>query len=360
MERWVAISGIVLTLTIGWVMRDAFRQEWTGYQTTYYRLALVRAANEAQREWAGSQRREVKQIISTEFDTVERCVTCHTATDNPAFRKGTEPLREHSDLLQSHPPQRFGCIVCHGGDGRAVTTIEAHGESGIRPEPLLRGEYLQAPCYDCHGETLAPQAISSVLRGKQLINRYMCVGCHQIEGTGGEEGPDLSSVGTQRSWLWLYAHLARPQAVTVGSTMPVFAMSRDRIRDIAIYLMTLGKTSPSPVPISARARSAESAQTTEGPEAENLDGREAAGPAAVTYDGPALFYGAGCAICHSVGRRGGQVGPALTHIGRKRNARDLKRLLGDPGQVTPDGKMPQLNLSKRQIEALTAYLTTLQ
>jgi len=138
--------------------------------------------------------------------------------------------------------------------------------------------------------------------------------------------------------------------------MPVFAMSRDQIRDIAIYLMTLGRLVRSPVPISPTARS----HLAEMPEPEERDGREAAAPAEVTYDGRALFYGAGCAVCHSVARSGGQVGPALTHIGRKRSARDLERLLHDPGQVTPDGKMPQLSLTKRQIEALTAYLTRLQ
>lgn len=355
MEKWVAISGIVLTLTIGWVMRDTFRQEWKNYQATYYRLALARAVNEPQREWAKSQRLEVKQIIASEHNTVERCVTCHAAIDNPGFRKGTEPLKEHSALLRSHPLQRFGCVVCHGGDGRAVTTVEAHGESGFRPEPLLKGDYLEAPCYDCHGTALPPRAIASVLRGKQLVNRYMCVGCHQIGGTGGEEGPDLTTVGTQRSWLWLYAHLARPQAVTVGSTMPVFAMSRDQIKDISIYLMTLGKMSEPVIPISAAERS----RLAEEPEAAELDRREAV-PADVTYDGRALFYGAGCASCHSVGRIGGQVGPALTHIGQKRSARDIQRLLRDPGQATPDGKMPQLNLTKRQIETITAYLTTLQ
>ena len=131
MEKWLIIASAVLTLVLLWVVWDSSRQEWGEYQKTYYRLALNRAQNEAQKEWARSQRFEVKQLQPKELGTVERCVTCHLAVDNPMFRFGSEPLRMHSSLLESHPPMRFGCVVCHGGEGRAVTTLEAHGQGEI-------------------------------------------------------------------------------------------------------------------------------------------------------------------------------------------------------------------------------------
>src|SRR5271157_1278462 len=240
MEKWVAVAGLILTVAIGWTLRDAFDQEWEKYQRTYYHLALLRANTAAQRMWAKSQRIEIKQIVPTEGGTVERCATCHIAIDDPAFRDGDEPLRQHSALVRSHPPEKFGCVICHGGEGRAVTTVEAHGQGESLSNPLVKREYIQAACYNCHGsETLRPEATSAVIRGKQLVNRYMCMGCHQIEGIGGQEGPDLTAVGSQRKWLWLYAHLARPESVVVGSTMPVFPLSREEIKDITIYLLTL-------------------------------------------------------------------------------------------------------------------------
>jgi len=361
MEKWVAFFGLVLVAALGWVLRDAFHQEWTQYQRTYYRLALLEARSEAQREWARSQRLQVKQELPKELDTVERCVTCHVATDNPRFRDAAEPLRQHSDLLESHPPDKFGCVVCHGGEGRAVTTLEAHAGGRSVYKPLLRGEYIETACYNCHGfNTLPPEETAAIRRGMQLVNRYMCLGCHQIDGVGGEEGPDLSEVGSQRSWLWLYAHLARPQAMTVGSTMPVFALSREELRDITIYLLTLRKSSER-----VHYPAALEKTTTKFYSLKPADRNDGSKPRPgargdVRYDSADLIYGVGCIVCHSIGRTGGQVGPALTNIGRKLSSDDLKRLLRNPEELLPDGKMPQLYLTEQEIDGLAGYLSKLR
>jgi len=361
MEKWLAISGLVLTAVLAWVVKDAFHQEWIQYQETYYRLALLEARNEAQKEWATNQKFQVKQLRSGDLSTVERCTTCHLATDNPRFRDAAEPLRQHSDLLESHPPEKFGCVVCHGGEGRAATTLEAHsGGRGVY-KPLLKGEYLEAACYNCHGfDTLPAEDTAAIRHGMQLVNRYMCQGCHQIDGVGGEEGPDLSDVGTQRSWLWLYAHLARPQAVTVGSTMPVFALSRDEIKDITIYLMTLRKSSQQ-MYYAAALEKASAKSTPLTPEKRHVESKPRASlRSVVTYEGADLFHADGCIVCHSIGRVGGQVGPALTHIGWKLSTDDMKKLLHNPDDVLPNGKMPQLYLTDQEIDGLTDYLKDLR
>jgi cytochrome c2 len=364
MEKWLAIGSLVLTMTFVWVVWDASHEEWHAYQKTYYRLVLDRAQNEAQREWARGQRMEVKQLEPKDVGGIERCMTCHLAVDNPAFEGAPEPFRKHSDLLESHPPQRFGCVVCHEGEGRAVTTLEAHGQGEIVAKPLLKGDYLQALCYNCHGEkTLPPEATKAVLRGRELMNRYLCLGCHKIDGEGGEEGPDLSTVGSRRNWLWLYAHLVRPQGVVVGSTMPVFALNREQIKDISIHLMTL-LDSPDQMfnsTLGAK-RKAESYEPgwLEGEDSKkkkDFPGGEAIGE--FQYDGEALFRGAGCSLCHSIGIYGGDVGPPLTYIGRKREPENLEKLLRDPEQVLPGGKMPLLYLNELQVKALAAYLSTL-
>ncbi|MBI2360071.1 MAG: c-type cytochrome, partial [Deltaproteobacteria bacterium] len=292
----------------------------------YYRVALSRARNEAQREWARSQRVEIQQLQLKERGTVERCVTCHVAYDNPMFRDYSEPLRTHSSLVESHPPKRFGCTSCHGGEGRAVTTLEAHGQGEVVAKPLVKGEYAQAACYGCHGlNTLPPQATAAVVRGQNLVNRYFCLACHKINGEGGEEGPDLSAAGSDRSWLWLYAHTARPQGVVAGSTMPIFSLTRDEIRDVAIYLMTLldGRDQLKNLPL--RARRAAKDHASEKPAQGAIRGEPDSGAGGdgieFKYRGRELFQGAGCSLCHSIGITGGEVGPALTHIGRIPGAR---------------------------------------
>lgn len=364
MERWLALASLLLTIILGWVVWEASHEEWKGYQRTYYRLALLGAQNKAQEEWAKGQRLEIKQLQPKERGTVERCPTCHLAIHNPMLRHAPEPFREHSSLLESHPPRRFGCVVCHGGEGRAVTTLEAHGQGGVLSKPLVKGDYIQAACYNCHGEkTLPPEATAVVVQGMQLVNRYLCLGCHQINGEGGEEGPDLSTVGSRRNWLWLYAHLAKPQAVVVGSTMPVFPLSREEIKEITIYLMTLldSRDQLRNSPLGARQMSRSSQP---GPTGKEKRKKEIRFPGAENigefqYDGRALFRGAGCRQCHLIGNRGGEVGPALTHIARKREPSELEQLLRDPEQVLPGGKMPRLYLNEQQIKALVTYLSTL-
>lgn len=362
MERWLGLSGIVLTLILGWTVWDASQQEWEHYQQTYYSQAIRLAQKRTQKEWASSLRTEIKQLQINGHTTVERCVTCHLGYDNPAFQNFVAPLRTHSALLKNHSAERFGCVVCHGGEGRAVTTLEAHGQGGVTAKPLLKGKYMQAVCYNCHGlKTLPPQATASVVHGRQLVNQYMCLGCHKIDGEGGEEGPDLSIVGSHRTWLWIYAHTARPQGVVSGSTMPVFSLSRDEIQDITIYLMTLldSRDRARYLPLLAKrvVRELSADQPSASRPRDDPEQRAVASQIAYQYDGEKLFQGAGCSLCHTIDIRGGEVGPALTYIGRKRNAQNLERLLKDPEDILPGGKMPQLYLNDLQIKELARYLS---
>lgn len=365
MERWLALANLLLTLILGWVLWDSASPEWKSYQQSYYRLASLFARNDAVKEWAESQRLEIKQLQPKELGTVERCTTCHLALDNSTLGNLPQPLAAHSALVTSHPPQRFGCVACHGGEGRAVNTLDAHGQGAIRAKSLLKREYMQAACYGCHGEdTLPAREIAGVVRGRQLVNRYLCLGCHQINGEGGDEGPDLSAVGSHRNWLWLYAHLARPQGVVGGSTMPVFALTREEIRDITIYLMTLQDTRDRlrTTPLQAK-RATNSYEPASSQPKENEQRPKVAAADEVSrfqYAGSALFRGAGCSLCHIVDAKGGEVGPALTYISRKRKLEELEELLRDPEQVLPGGKMPQLYLNERQIKALVTYLSVLR
>jgi mono/diheme cytochrome c family protein len=365
MERWLGIFGVALTLVLGWTLWDASQQEWERYQEAYYREAVRLAQKGAQKEWASNLRTEIRQLQLNGHTSVERCVTCHLGYDNPAFQNFAAPLRTHSTLLKSHPEERFGCVACHGGEGRAVTTLEAHGEGTVAAKPLLRGKYMQAACYNCHGvNTLPPQATAGVVRGRQLVNGYFCLACHKINGEGGEEGPDLSIVGSHRTWVWIYAHTVSPQGVVSGSTMPIFSLSREEIEDITIYLMTLldNRDRLRYLPLMAKrvAREPPAGAPAAGQQREAPAQRAVESRVEFRYDGKKLFGGAGCNICHTVDITGGEVGPALTYIARKRNAENLERLLKDPDEILPGGKMPQLYLNEPQVRALVDYLSVLK
>ncbi|MFQ5886584.1 MAG: c-type cytochrome, partial [Anaerolineae bacterium] len=240
MRRLFFALGAMLVLIWSLIYGDASVQEWKRYQQAYYRMALLNARGEREKEWIRGQRLEIKQIQIQGLGRVDRCLTCHLGVENPGFSQAPEPFRSHSSILQSHPPEVFGCIICHGGQGRAVTLLAGHGEIEGWPARLFKEEYMQAACYGCHGfGALSPEAMAAVLKGQKLINQYKCLRCHQVRGEGGSEGPDLSTVGSRRDWVWIYAELLNPQAMSPGSTMPNFVLSRDEAKYITIFLLTL-------------------------------------------------------------------------------------------------------------------------
>lgn len=87
--------------------------------------------------------------------------------------------------------------------------------------------------------------------------------------------------------------------------------------------------------------------------------------------GQDVFLTAGCAACHTV--RGtaanGQVGPDLTHLASRETIaagmldNDLGNLMGwiaDPQAIKPGNKMPNLPLTPEELQAVAAYLMSLE
>jgi cytochrome c oxidase subunit 2 len=87
--------------------------------------------------------------------------------------------------------------------------------------------------------------------------------------------------------------------------------------------------------------------------------------------GRAAFFRDQCSSCHSL--RGtpatGQIGPDLTHLGSRstiaaltlpNQAQSLRLWLRDPQHAKPGNRMPQLGLSRTDIDNLTAYLERLR
>jgi cytochrome c oxidase subunit 2 len=84
-----------------------------------------------------------------------------------------------------------------------------------------------------------------------------------------------------------------------------------------------------------------------------------------------VFLSEGCASCHTIRGTpaGGHVGPDLTHLATRSTLAALTipnqpRYLGDwivdPQHVKPGNKMPALDLSGAQLQALLDYLTRLR
>ena len=85
--------------------------------------------------------------------------------------------------------------------------------------------------------------LTSVQRaGRALYQSQQCGGCHLVAGQGGEEGPDLTTVGLRHSAGWLHSFLESPSRFHAESRMPAFgppALTHQEIEELAQYLSSL-------------------------------------------------------------------------------------------------------------------------
>lgn len=140
----------------------------------------------------------IKQINVNETNLVDRCETCHLGVREPLeltpanFMTGNKKPDDmarafvshpNRQLLQIHNPDRFGCSACHGGNGRATTTVvKAHGLNPFWLHPLYDRQYTEAGCLQCHQNDRVLDYASTLNLGRDLFQNRGCVGCHRYEG----------------------------------------------------------------------------------------------------------------------------------------------------------------------------------
>lgn len=75
--------------------------------------------------------------------------------------------------------------------------------------------------------------------GKEIYHEYACYGCHEIAGSGGKVGPDLTHVGSRVRPEYLTVFLKDPQALIPGSPMKNFGFWDEELAALVAYLMSL-------------------------------------------------------------------------------------------------------------------------
>jgi cytochrome c2 len=129
---------------------------------------------------------------------VDRCPSCHVGTDTklvPLAMRLTKadlglgkskdaPFGSHPrpELLKIHDTEKFGCSPCHGGNGRALDSVErGHGRYEHWLWPLYYKENYEAGCQTCHTADMVTEQAPVLNKGKQLFRSRGCVGCHKFE-----------------------------------------------------------------------------------------------------------------------------------------------------------------------------------
>ncbi len=118
--RWIGfISGsiFVILMITAWI-REGFLPDWKKIQSDYYSMIPKELVDGSGQDESFIR---IHQVSPTGINRTDRCMTCHLGMENPAMSEAPQPHTKHpGEFLVQHPVEKFGCTVCHGGQGRAL------------------------------------------------------------------------------------------------------------------------------------------------------------------------------------------------------------------------------------------------
>jgi len=254
-----------LLIMVAW-FGEGSRREWRNAQKEYLRL-LDQIPGEGSGGDGAPTERGILQVALPQLHRTDRCITCHGGLEELKMEEAPQPHTTHpGTFLTDHPVGRYGCTICHGGQGGALTSMDAHGKDPRAhwTYPLLDQPYIQSSCGKCHlaifdrqqnTDSAAIQGMEVFLQGKSVFSREGCLGCHQARGLGGILGPDLTEQGekTKHGYSfrnirgeqtvsnWLKEHFRDPEMVSPGSQMLAVSLEEKELESLATFVMGLAK-----------------------------------------------------------------------------------------------------------------------
>lgn len=312
------------------------------------------------------------------------CGVCHThlSVPNLARMQRGKVRFEQADCLACHRVDgRGGTLRPGGAGGQEGPDLSRVGASGFKAnwyEHHLeqKKKNTSAAWVNAFGELseetrtaideylLSRTGAPGLVEAKALFHSLGCRGCHKIRGVGGDDGPNLTTVGNkdpgQLSFAqvpgertlanWLKQHFRAPASVVHGSAMPEFGLTEHQIDQLTYYLLSL-----------RRRNYAEALWPNDRIRAERFGAREFA------TDG-ATIYGNFCAACHGPKGEGMRYPglpafPAISNPDFLRLASDdflhqqIKR--GRPGRRMPAWGEQEGGLRNEEILRLVTYIRDL-
>lgn len=264
-ERLVlAGAALLLILLITAWIREGFHKEWRTFQREY---ETILGEVEGSDGTSAGMEKGIFQVELPQFKRVDRCISCHHGIEDMRMAERPLPHATHpGSYLADHPVSDYGCTICHGGQGRALSREEAFGRLPDThwPYPLMEQPYIQASCGQCHLAIFDdPQkdglpiieGMEVFVRGKTLFSGEGCLGCHKARDVGGILGPDLTRqgektrhdysfqniAGAQTVSNWLKEHFKDPEMVSPGSQMLRINLDEQELEALAIFVMGLSK-----------------------------------------------------------------------------------------------------------------------
>lgn len=364
---WFAVIGTALAVAMVVLCIKEYDREWKRHQVVVKRLQTqaieekiqtleselpssqgkTKAKNEETlarmrmvREQVLSMPVKIQQIQIDVLGRVDRCTTCHAGIEDTNLAEQENPYRGHpGKYLQWHDIGKFGCTVCHEGQGLSTDyTHAAHRPlRGLdRPwqKAILPRYLIQSSCGKCHLDKEVPFA-PLLSKGRVVIEKAGCSGCHKVRLYENQEkiGPSLDRLGSKVNRAWLLRWLSNPREYdpAEGLTrprMPKFNLAKEQILALEAFLMA------------------------------DRDDAAIQRPAGEgdSEAGALLFRESRCVTCHLVEGKGGYLAPELSGITSKVSKEWLYSWIKNTHYFQPKTQMPQFNFSEQQVIDIVAYL----
>ncbi len=284
---------------------------------------------------------EIQQVYNPDLKITDRCITCHLGARDDMYRNQPVPFNVHSgNYLVNHPVEKFGCTVCHGGEGYGTTVKGGHGREHAWQKKLLPLKYVESTCIKCH-EDYPVLETKSLTKGRDLFLKIGCFGCHKgmndIDDDRLSIAPPLSDVKAKIINLkWVKMWLEDPLKYNPDTYHPNFSLTGKEIDGVISFLFSnQPKVKINPV---------------------KLNGTS-------VKKGESLFISRGCMGCHSTRKNDKSIFfnvPNLNGIGSKVSADWLYGWVKDPFFYNKKSRMPKLDIKDDEIKDIVKYLTTLK
>ena len=255
--RWTLLVSSLVTMgfLVAAALGENYFNQWQSLQRDYRDILRAKASDERGRELLQNFRIELKQVSIPPLNSVDRCVTCHSGIDDPRMTDVPNPFAVHpGDILKNHPVDRFGCTICHHGQGPATNFRDAKADDVAWDYPLLTAELTQSSCFTCHDvDRLPPQQVALLREGMQLYQQKSCGSCHKLGGRGGTLGLALDNEGAKTrhqlimtnlkppytTWRWHQAHFRDPGGIVAGSQMRNPTVTEREALALTVYMLAL-------------------------------------------------------------------------------------------------------------------------